>query len=1018
MRDAVRRGMGTADGGMAEPGLGCHGGLQRNGNQIDMNRTFAGGRCCNPSRGPRCTGCRRSAPGLRHNGRMPAPVRESAALRALIDDRYAELAARCRAAGVPLHDDAGVAERIRRTLGASDFAFEAWRAQPALLSPAGLERLRSNADAAARIDALKLPEDEIQTLAVLRRFRHAEALRLVFRDVNGLDELPETLSATSVLYESLLEVALAWSERALAARYGHARSREGERQRLVVVGFGKLGGVELNFSSDIDLVLAYPHGGESDGTRVLDNGEYFVRLGRQLVRLLHEPTVDGICARVDLRLRPFGNAGRLALSFSAMEQYYQREGRDWERYAWIKARPVAGDRAAGKRLQELLRPFIYRKYLDYTAFAGLREMKTLIDAEVARKDLTENLKLGSGGIREIEFIVQLTQLIRGGREPSLRVRGLLPALAACEARGHIPATRAKALREAYVFLRRLENRVQMLRDAQTHDIPADALSRERIANGLDWPAWEPLAQALAQHREIVATEFAAVLMPQGGRSARVPAADAALWQAACAETLDADLLEASGFVPGAELADVLAKLPQAGAVRAMSARSRERLDHLMPQLIAAARDSAAPVPCLLRLCRLTQAVARRSSYLALLEEQPAARKRLATLFADSALLAAQVIAQPLLLDDVLDPRIDQLPLKRADIAAEIARVLSTLEEREAEAELERINEFQSSTAFRLGLAFNDGRADAAATARRLAALAESVVGAITALAERELVAQHGRLPGEGSGFAVLGYGSLGGEELGFASDLDLVFVYDGRRAQAMSDGARPIEGARWYQRLAQRVMNWLTVSTRAGRLYEVDTRLRPDGSKGLLVGSLDAFVAYQHSRAWTWEHQALLRARPVAGDAALGAALAAVRRDILGAVRTAAVVVDEVSQMRRRWRGERDRSDAQYIDLKQGRGTLLDIEFALQGLVLAHAARHPALLGVTSNAALLVACRDAGLLDTAQFAMLSGAHAGLLQRSLACTLDARPRLAPRDAALEILCGEVAAVTQALGFAFD
>jgi len=962
----------------------------------------------------------RFGPRLRHN--RPMPIHESSALRALIDDRYAELAAACRAAGVPLHDDAGVAERIRRTLAASDFAFEAWRVQPQLLSPAGLDRLRSNADAAARIDALKLPEDETPTLAALRRFRHAEALRLVFRDINGLDELPETLSATSVLYEVLLEAALDWSERALAVRYGHARSREGERQRLVVVGFGKLGGAELNFSSDIDLVLAYPHGGESDGARVLDNGEYFVRLGRQLVRLLGEPTVDGICARVDLRLRPFGNAGRLALSFSAMEQYYQREGRDWERYAWIKARPVAGDRAAGKRLQELLRPFIYRKYLDYTAFAGLREMKALIDAEVARKDLSDNLKLGSGGIREIEFIVQLTQLIRGGREPSMRVRGLLPALAACEARGHIPAARAKALREAYVFLRRLENRVQMLRDAQTHDIPDDALGRERIATGLDWPAWEPLAAELAKHREIVATEFAAVLMPQGGRGARVPAADAALWQAACAETLDAGTLEASGFVPGAEAADALAKLPQGGAVRAMSARSRERLDHLMPQLIAAARGSKAPVPCLLRLCRLTQAVARRSSYLALLEEQPAARKRLATLFADSALLAEQVIAQPLLLDDVLDPRIDQLPLKRADIAAEIARVLATLEEREAEAELERINEFQSSTAFRLGLAFNDGRADAAATARRLAALAESVVGAVTALAERELVAQHGRLPGTdvqpGSGFAVLGYGSLGGEELGFASDLDLVFVYDGRRAQAMSDGARPIEGARWYQRLAQRVMNWLTVPTRAGRLYEVDTRLRPDGSKGLLVGSLDAFVAYQQSRAWTWEHQALLRARPVAGDAALGAGLAAVRREILGVPRKHATVLDEVSEMRRRWRAERDRSDARSLDLKQGRGALLDIEFALQGLVLAHAAQQPALLGVTANAALLAACRDAGLLDPAQSAVLARAHATLLQRSLACTLDARSRVAPRDAELETLCREVVAVTQALGFTFD
>ncbi|OOG57120.1 bifunctional glutamine synthetase adenylyltransferase/deadenyltransferase [Rhodanobacter sp. B05] len=942
---------------------------------------------------------------------------ESATLRALIDDRYRELVARCRAAGVPLHDDAGVAERIRRTLLASDFAFDVWCRQPQLLAPAGLERLRSGADAGARIDALKLPQDEAGCMAALRRFRHAEALRLVFRDVNGLDELPETLSATSVLYESLLARALDWATDAMATRYGHSRGMDGALQRLLVIGFGKLGGSELNFSSDIDLVFAYPQGGQSDGTRVLDNSEYFVRLGRQLVRLLNEPTMDGICARVDMRLRPFGNAGRLALSFAAMEQYYQSEGRDWERYAWIKARPVAGDQAAGKQLQDLLRPFVYRKYLDYTAFAGLREMKALIDAEVARKDLADNLKLGPGGIREIEFVVQLVQLIRGGREPSLRVRGLLPALAACEARGHIGAQRARRLREAYALLRRVENRVQMLRDAQTHDIPDDALSRERIALSLDHPDWDMLNQALAAHRATVSEEFAAVLMPEQGRAVSAPAADVRLWELACDEALDVATLEASGFVPAAELVDALLKLPQAAAVRAMSARSRERLDRLVPRLLGAARATPAPVPSLLRLCRLMQAVARRSSYLALLDEQPAARRRLVRLFADSAFLAERVIAQPLLLDDVLDPRIDQLPFRRADIAAEIARVLGTLDERDAEAELERITEFRSSTAFRLGLAFNDGRVDAVATSRRLAALAESVVGAVLALAERDLIARHGRLPGAGSGFAVLGYGSLGGEELGFASDLDLVFVYDGQRAQAISDGARPLDGFRFYQRLAQRVMNWLTVLTRAGRLYEVDTRLRPDGSKGLLVSSVDAFVAYQQSRAWTWEHQALLRARPVAGDPVLNRNLSDVRRTILSGAREHATVLAEVSSMRRRWRAERDRSDPGQFDLKQGQGGLLDIEFALQGLALAHAARHPGLLGVTANAGLIEACRSAGLLDDRQAATLATAHADLLQRALACTLDLRSRIAPRDESLEQLCDQVRAITEALGLRF-
>ncbi len=952
---------------------------------------------------------------VRHN--IPMPVHESAELRTLTDDRYADLLERCRLAGIAVQHDAEITERIRRTLLASDFAFDIWSRQPELLSANGLACFHSSSAADTRIGDLILPQEEAGCLKALRRFRHTEALRLVFRDVNSLDALPETLLATSVLYEALLDVALAWSERALAARYGHSRDQEGAAQRMVVVGFGKLGGSELNFSSDIDLVLVYPQGGQSDGARPLDNSEYFVRLGRQLVRLLNEPTMDGICARVDLRLRPFGNAGRLALSFGAMEQYYQNEGRDWERYAWIKARPVAGDREAGEQLEEMLRPFVYRKYLDYTAFAGLREMKALIDAEVARKDLADNLKLGPGGIREIEFIVQLTQLIRGGREPSLRVRGLLPALAECEARGHIASARADLLRAAYVLLRRVENRVQMLRDAQTHDVPEDALTRERIALSLDYPDWQALDASLAAYRANVGEEFAAVLVPKGGRAAVVPAADRLLWQKACDESLDPAELEASGFMPGRELADALLKLPQAASVRAMSARSRERLDHLMPQLLEAARLGAAPVACLLRLCRLMQAVARRSSYLALLEEQPGARKRLAQLFGDSAFLAERVIAQPLLLDDVLDPRIDQLPFKRADITAEITRVLATLDEPEAEAELERINEFKASTAFRLGLAFNDGRVDAVATARRLATLAESVVIAVTALSEREIAVQHGRLPGTGSGFAVLGYGSMGGKELGFASDLDLVFVYDTHRASVMSDGDRPLEGVRWYQRLAQRVLNWLTVLTRAGRLYEVDARLRPDGSKGLLVSSLDTFTAYQKSRAWTWEHQALLRARPVAGDAVLNEELANVRHEILTAPRDRATVFAEVSSMRQRWRVERDRSDKRQLDLKQGHGGLLDIEFLLQGLVLAHASEHPDLVDVTANATMIDACRTAGLLDASQAAILTVAHADLLQRSLTCTMDLRSRLAARDPELQQLIAGVEHVAQTLGFTF-
>jgi glutamate-ammonia-ligase adenylyltransferase len=414
-----------------------------------------------------------------------------------------------------------------------------------------------------------------------------------------------------------------------------------------------------------------------------------------------------------------------------------------------------------------------------------------------------------------------------------------------------------------------------------------------------------------------------------------------------------------------------------------------------------------------------QAVARRSSYLALLEEQPAARRRLVAVFARSAFLAERIIGQPLLLDDVLDPRIDQLPLKRADVAAEIGRALSALDERDAEGELDRLNELQSSIGFRLGLAFSDDRADAAATSRRLAALAEAVVGAVLSMAERELKAQHGSLPGESTGFAVLGYGSLGGAELGFASDLDLVFVYDGARAAARSDGARPLDGAQWYQRLAQRIVHWLGALTRGGKLYEIDTRLRPDGAKGLLVTSVDAFAGYQNERAWTWEHQALVRARGVAGDAVLLHRFEQVREQTLARSRDAAQLREDVLKMRARMRAELDRSDAARFDLKQGAGGLVDLEFLLQAGVLLGAAQQPELTVPRATPALIDAlAATSAWCDAPTAVALHEAHATLVDAGLACTLDRRPRLTAITPAIEHARAAIAAAAQAKGLAFE
>ena len=942
-------------------------------------------------------------------------------LAAFVTERFSRVEAACRAAQVPFHDDAGVDDRLRRVLLASDFACRSFLRDPLLIGADALRLMADPRHADARAGVFDDVHDAAALRSLLRAFRLREALRLVWRDVNGDDAVATTLAGASVLADTCIEQALRGAERQVAQRHGVVRDSQGRVQRLVVLGLGKLGGGELNFSSDIDLILAYDEDGSSDGARPLDAATYFARVGQAFVALLADRDADGYVYRVDLRLRPFGNAGRLALSFASMEQYYQREGRDWERYAWVKARVVGGDRIAGARLLDTLRPFVYRRYLDYGAFAGLREMKSLIDAEVARKDVAANLKLGPGGIREIEFIVQLVQLIRGGREPTLRARGLLEALAACEQRGFIPLDRARALREAYLFLRRVENRVQMFGDEQTHALPDDAAIRARLALSLGFADGAALDARLAQHRAIVAEEFAALMAVEARSDAqRTQAQWSALWSALVAGgEVDAAALAAAGFAPAQEVVAELEALLGSTTYRNMSTRSRERLDRVMPALFAAAAAQAEPVACLVRLLRLVQAVARRSVYLALLDEQPAALRRLSAVFAASAFLAERVIAHPLLLDDLFDDRVEQGAPTRVDVEDELTRRLAALVEADAEAEIELIQEVRQSALFRIGLAFLGRHLDAVAAARALSDVAEVVLARVLRIAERDLVAAHGRLDGrDHAGLVIVAYGSLGGAELGFGSDLDLVFLYDGDSAHGESDGARPLDGQRWYARLAQRVVHLLGTLTRAGRLYEVDVRLRPDGSKGMLVLGLGAYESYLRDRAWTWELQALVRARAVAGDVGLARRFSQLRDALLALPRDAALVRGEVAAMRARWRAERDRSDARHFDLKQGGGGLVDIEFVLQALVLADAGAHAVLRGSGNSAELIALLAGCGALGAGDAQVLAQAHADLLDRAIRCTLDARPRIVPRDDGVAQAAAMVLGVAADAGLSLD
>ena len=897
----------------------------------------------------------------------------------------------------------GVEHPLARIALASDFVVDTLARQPALL--AHLAQPDPPPLPVPRLD----PAQPQEWAAQLRRYRAAASARLVWRDVLGLDDVDATLAGATTLAETCLQCALQALEQQFSTRHGQVIAEDGSVQRLVVFGLGKLGGGELNFSSDVDLVYAYPQAGQSDGARPLAAEEYFARLGQQLARLLDETTADGFSHRVDLRLRPFGSAGRVALSFNGMDQYFQREGRDWERYAWLKARAVAGDIAAGEAWLETLRPFVYRRYLDFTALDGLRDMKAAITAEVAHHARLDDIKRGPGGIREIEFLAQSLQLIRGGREASLRERRLLPALQALVDLGQIDPPTGQALADAYRFLRRVENRLQMLRDAQTHALPQGEPERERIALGLGYAHWQALLEALAPHRTRVAAEFAELLAPRVHATAPDTLAD--YWRAL--PEGDAAPLLGIGLHDPNNAHHMLADFAQSSGVRALSDGARTRLDRVMPALLHAAIRATQPDAALRRVLGLLQATLRRTSYLALLDEQPSALARLVDVLSRSALLAERLAAYPLLLDELLDTRISG-PLP--DRAALHTACVDTLQIDDTEAALRELNERRLALSFRIALATLDGRQQPVDSTQQLAWLAEAVVQTVLQLARRELVAAHGQVPG--GAFAIIGYGSLGGLELGFGSDLDLVFLYDHPREVEASDGKRPLEAGRWFARLAQKVMTLLGAETGAGRLYDIDVRLRPDGGKGALVSSLASYRDYQRDRAWTWEHQALVRARAVAGDAALCEAFVQVRRETLTRVRDPALLHEDVRKMRARMRSELDRSDAGRLDLKQGAGGLVDLEFLLQAGVLGQAAQHPALLLACATPALIDALVQVQWLPAESAAPLHHAHATLVEAGLSCTLDRRPRLVVSTPPIRDACQIVAAIADAQQLRFQ
>ncbi|MCQ4346323.1 bifunctional [glutamate--ammonia ligase]-adenylyl-L-tyrosine phosphorylase/[glutamate--ammonia-ligase] adenylyltransferase [Pseudomonas stutzeri] len=891
---------------------------------------------------------------------------------------------------------------LARVLGASDFVAEqAARDAPMLLElgdSGELERALGEGELRDQLAAaLQGCASEDELARRLRRYRNRQQTRIVWRDVNRLADLRETCRDLSELADACIDLAYRWLYARQCEQSGTpVGARSGAPQHLVILGMGKLGAFELNLSSDIDLIFAYPEGGETEGARrPLDNQEFFTRLGQKLIKALDALTVDGFVFRVDMRLRPYGSSGPLVYSFAAMEQYYQDQGRDWERYAMIKARVVAGDQAAGAQLQQMLRPFVYRRYLDFSAIEALRTMKQLIQQEVRRKGMSENIKLGAGGIREVEFIAQAFQLIHGGRDLSLQQRPLLGVLDTLAGQGYLPPAVVDELKEGYCFLRYLEHALQAIADRQTQMLPDGELERARVAFIMGFSGWNALLDRLAHWRARIDWHFRQVIAdPDEDGGARLTAGGEewlSLWQNALEPEAARHQLAEAGFVDAATAWQRLEGLQHGSQVRAMQRLGRERLDAFMPRLLAAMVAHGRPDLLLERLLPLVEAVARRSAYLVLLSENPGALERLLTLCAASPWVAEQIARFPLLLDELLNEGRLYSPPGKDELAAELRERLTRIPEDDLEQQMEALRHFKLAHGLRVAASEIAGTLPLMKVSDYLTWLAEAILEQVLQLAWRQVTQKHG-LPQREDGslasepeFVIVGYGKVGGIELGHSSDLDLVFVHNGDQ-QHETDGAKPIDSAQLYTRLGQRIIHLLTAQTASGELYEVDMRLRPSGAAGLLASSLTAFERYQDNEAWTWEHQALVRARVLTGSAQVAARFEAIRAAVLGRQRDQAALRTEVSEMRAKMRdnlGSKTTAGgtaaeafdaAAAFDLKHDAGGIVDIEFMVQYAVLAWSRQYPELLRFTDNIRILEGLERAGLIASSDVRLLQEAY--------------------------------------------
>ncbi|MDC0601810.1 bifunctional [glutamate--ammonia ligase]-adenylyl-L-tyrosine phosphorylase/[glutamate--ammonia-ligase] adenylyltransferase [Aliiglaciecola sp.] len=842
---------------------------------------------------------------------------------------------------------------LKRIIGLSDFCAELIINKPSLISTvlATLKNPDGIIDYEVEISAgLAMADNQSSMEALLRDFRNQYMLQIAVLDLLNLQSTERSLLDISCLADALINGAYDWLYKAFCQQYGTPQGPHGA-QPLLILGMGKLGGKELNFSSDIDLIFCYPSSGEVKGRRKpLEHQQFFTKLAQQLIHALDATTQHGRVFRVDMRLRPLGESGPLVTNMSAFEDYYQEQGREWERYAMVKARILNSTGEYAQELQQVLQPFVFRRYIDYSAMDSLRDMKALINQEVRRRKLNNNIKLGSGGIREVEFIAQSFQLIKGGRIPELQASSILLTLNQLNQQGFVDDHDYHTLLDSYLFLRKVENTLQQIADQQTQLLPDCDLDKARLAEVMNAPTYEAFEQLLREHREKINQQFQLLIgeTPNTPQSQSLEHVDDMqdIWQLSLPQEEMTDIFQRHMPINTAATFSIqIIDLKKQIIKKRPSPKATDTLNILIPQLLShvittdpLAINNSNKVELLNRIIHIVLSILRRTTYLQLLLENQGAQQQLARLCFASPWIAEQIAIHPILLDELLNPAILYRPTPYDEFSSELRQMLLRVEPDDLELQMETLRQFKQIQQLRVACADVTNAMPIMQVSDYLTFLAEAIIDEVVNLAWQQMVARYGEPLGTTSQdkkFAVVAYGKLGGLELGYGSDLDLVFLHCAE-PDGTTCGKKPIDTNQFYIKLAQRIMHLFMTKTPSGQLYDVDMRLRPSGNSGLLVCHVKTFEHYQVEQAWTWEHQALVRTRVVYGKPDFTAQINQIRQNILSLKRDQHQLKKAVAQMREKMRAHLNKGTADLLDIKQDFGAIADIEFMVQFWVLAN----------------------------------------------------------------------------------